>query len=198
MAIETADPTATIHWTEGSDAPTADSPVYTGPILVSSGQTLQAIAVDPAGNASPVGTFPFEIVPPAPVTIADPGAIVPSTFAPARVGPGRARVVPLRLTSLAGPGRISARRLRATGLRLVMRMPAEAVVVHVAVYRAALGGARAGDPVAAADPSRSARTASCGCGCTAGPSGGCGPAATSSTSGSAAARSASGRPRRRG
>ena len=151
VAIETADPTATIHWTEGSDAPTADSPVYTGPILVSSGQTLQAIAVDPAGNASPVGMFPFEIVPPAPVRIADPGAIVPSTFAPARVGPGRARVVPLRLTSLAGPGRISARRLRATGLRLVMRMPAEAVVVHVAVYRAALGGARAGDPVAAAD-----------------------------------------------
>ena len=48
-------------------------------------------------------------------------------------------------------GRISARRLRATGLRLVMRMPAEAVVVHVAVYRASLGGARAGDPVAAAD-----------------------------------------------
>ena len=37
------------------------------------------------------------------------------------------------------------------GLRLVMRMPAEAVVVHVAVYRASLGGARAGDPVAAAD-----------------------------------------------
>ena len=37
------------------------------------------------------------------------------------------------------------------GLRLVMRMPAEAVVVHVAVYRAGLGGARAGDPVAAAD-----------------------------------------------
>jgi hypothetical protein len=32
-----------------------------------------------------------------------------------------------------------------------MRMPAEAVVVHVAVYRASLGGARAGDPVAAAD-----------------------------------------------
>lgn len=151
VAIETADPTATIHWTDGSAAPTADSPVYTGPILVSSGQTLQAIAVDPAGNASPVGTFPFEIVPPAPGTIADTGAIVPGAFAPTRVAAGRARVVPLRLTSLAGPARISARRLRATGLRLVMRMPAEAVVVHVAVYRAALGGARAGDPVAAAD-----------------------------------------------
>ena len=151
VAIEAPDPTATIHWTAGTAAPTADSAVYTGPILVSATRTLQAIAVDPAGNRSPVGSFRFDILPPAPVTIADPGPVLPVAFTPARVGPGRARVVPLRLTSLAGPGRISARRLRATGLRLVMRMPAEAVVVHVAVYRAALGGTRAGDPVAAAD-----------------------------------------------
>ena len=151
VAIEATDPTATIHWTAGAVAPSADSPVYAGPILVSATRTLQAIAVDPAGNASPVGSFPFEIVPPAPATIADPGPILPAAFTASHGGPGRARVVPLRLASLAGPGRISARRLRATGLRLVMRMPADAIVVHVAVYRASLGGARAGDPVAAAD-----------------------------------------------
>ena len=151
VAIEATDPSATIHWTAGAAEPTADSPVYAGPILVSATGTLQAIAVDPAGNASPLGSFPFEIVPPAPVTIADPGPTLPVAFTPARLGPGRARVVPLRLASLAGPGRISARRLRATGLRLVMRMPADAVVVHVAVYRASLGGARTGEPVAAAD-----------------------------------------------
>ena len=151
VAIEAADPAATIHWTAGATPPTADSPVYAGPILVSATRTLQAIAVDPAGNASPVGSFAFDILAPTPVTIADPGPILPAAFTPARVGPGRPRVVPLRLASLAGPGRISARRLRTMGLRLVMRMPAEAVVVHVAVYRAGLGGARAGDRVAAAD-----------------------------------------------
>jgi hypothetical protein len=150
VAIEAADPTATIHWTAGVDEPTADSPVYTGPILVSETQALQAIAIDPAGNASPVGAFPFEIVPPEPA-LAGTGAASPAAFTPARAGAGRPRALALRLASLAGPGRISARRLRATGLRLVMRMPAAAVVVHVAVYRTGLGGARAGDPVAAAD-----------------------------------------------
>jgi hypothetical protein len=152
VALEAADPTATIHWTAGAAAPTADSPVYTGPIAVSETSTLRAVAVDAAGNVSPVGTFPFDIIPFATITIADPGPVLPAVgLTPARVAPQRARVAPLRLVSLAGPGRISARRLRANGLRLVMRMPAEAVVVHVAVYRRSLGGARTGEPVAAAD-----------------------------------------------
>ena len=150
--LEAADPTATIHWTAGAAAPTADSPVYADPILVSETSTLRAIAVDPAGNVSPVGTFPFDVIPLAAMTIPDAGPVLPAAaITPARVGPRRALVVPLRLVSLAGPGRISARRLRATGLRLAMRMPAEAVVVHIAVYRRSLGGARAGEPVATAD-----------------------------------------------
>ena len=88
VAIEAADPAATIHWTAGAVAPSADSPVYAGPILVSATRTLQAIAVDPAGNASPVGSFAFDILPPTPATIADPGRSSPPRSPPPASGRG--------------------------------------------------------------------------------------------------------------
>ena len=48
------------YTTDGSD-PTASSPQATGPIAIPATATLKAIAVDPAGNASPVAAFAYTI-----------------------------------------------------------------------------------------------------------------------------------------
>jgi hypothetical protein len=52
--------------------------------------------------------------------------------------------------SLVVPARVSATRLRAQGLRLALRVPADAVVVRVAVRRADRHGRASGAPVATA------------------------------------------------
>ncbi len=57
---------AAIHYTTDGSAPTAASPVYTGPIPVSSTTQVQAIAVAPEHPASAVASGTYEIKPPPP------------------------------------------------------------------------------------------------------------------------------------
>src|SRR3954451_12894436 len=83
------DATATIHWTAGSVTPTADSPGFASPILITASQTIRGVAVDRAGNASPVAAFSFEIalpVVPAPGAVTTPPAALPAAATPAPAG----------------------------------------------------------------------------------------------------------------
>jgi hypothetical protein len=156
------DATSKIHWTAGTATPTADSPAFTSPILVTASQVIRAVAVDRAGNASPVSAFSFEIavpVVPAPSNAA-PGNAAPSTAAPQpsaapTVTPGSAvagtqAASVLRVRGLALRGRIRAATLRRDGLRLSLTVPADAAVVRVAVSRASRSGKPTGRPIATA------------------------------------------------
>jgi len=147
VAIEDADATAALHWTAGPTAPTADSATYRNPILVTATQTIRALAVDRAGNESPVSAFALTIVPP--VAAATPAApAVAATASPAAAVAGVTAQSVLRVRSLALPARIRAARLRSGGLRLSVRVPADAVVVRVTLYRASRAGKPTGRPVA--------------------------------------------------
>jgi hypothetical protein len=60
------DASAVIHWTNNGTTPTGGSP-SSQPINVSAkNTTIKAIAIDPAGNPSPVASFAYVINPPAP------------------------------------------------------------------------------------------------------------------------------------
>jgi Chitobiase/beta-hexosaminidase C-terminal domain len=148
------DATATIHWTAGGVTPTADSPAFASPILITASQTIRAVAVDRAGNASPLAAFSFEIavpVVPAPGDVPVPPAATPAAATPAPAGAvaGTAASA-LRLRGLALTSRIRAARLRRDGLGLSLKVPAEAAVVRVVVSRAGRSGRPTGHPIATA------------------------------------------------
>lgn len=63
VALSTDDPGATIRWTTGDGDP-ATGQVYTGPVNINRSSTLNAVAIDRTGNASPLGEWDFTIVPP--------------------------------------------------------------------------------------------------------------------------------------
>src|SRR3954468_8310837 len=146
------DATATIHWTAGSVTPTADSPGFASPILITASQTIRGVAVDRAGNASPVAAFSFEIalpVVPAPGAVTTPPAALPAAATPAPAGAGAGTEAgALRARGLALASRARAARLRRNGLGLALKVPAEAAVVRVIVSRAGRSGRPTGRPIA--------------------------------------------------
>ncbi|MFL5926954.1 MAG: chitobiase/beta-hexosaminidase C-terminal domain-containing protein [Gaiellaceae bacterium] len=89
VTLSDADQTARVHYTVDGSVPTAASPVFAGQLQISSSQTIQAVAVDPAGNAGPVTSFAFSIVPPpppapvAPVIVVAPASAPPAALPPA-------------------------------------------------------------------------------------------------------------------
>src|SRR3954470_2029131 len=67
----TAEAGATIHATTDGSAVAADSPAYSGPLAVTATQTINALAVDKAGNAGPAASFAYTIDKLAPKTTDD-------------------------------------------------------------------------------------------------------------------------------
>jgi hypothetical protein len=126
--------------------------VFTSPILVTASQVIRAVAVDRAGNASPVSAFSFEIavpVVPAPANAA-PQPSAPPTVTPGNAVAGTQAASVLRVRGLALGRRNHAASLRRAGLRLSLEVPADAAVVRVVVSRASRSGKPIGRPIATA------------------------------------------------
>ncbi|GEJ56155.1 OmpA family protein [Anaeromyxobacter diazotrophicus] len=66
VTIASSTPGAVIHYTTDGSTPTADSPVYTGPITVDRTTTLKAIAVAPGAPSSAAAGGDYTIAPPPP------------------------------------------------------------------------------------------------------------------------------------
>jgi hypothetical protein len=93
VTLSSPDPTASIHFTTDGSTPTAESPVVAngGTVQISSSTTLRAVAIDPAGNASDLGSWQFTINTPAPgtpngVSLAGPSVAVNATSAATLAG----------------------------------------------------------------------------------------------------------------
>jgi hypothetical protein len=110
------------YTTDGSD-PTANSTRYSKAISVGTTQTIKAIAIDAAGNSSPVSAFGYTIAAPKAAPAPAP-QIVPSVKAPK-----------LKLDALTVGSRYSLRSVRRNGLRAVIFAPTGAKVVKVRLLR---------------------------------------------------------------
>ena len=61
VTISTTTPSATIHYTTNGSAPTTSSAVYSGPVVVSATETIQAIAVASGYSTSAMGSAGYTI-----------------------------------------------------------------------------------------------------------------------------------------
>src|SRR5581483_2233344 len=102
VRLADADATATIHYTaDGVTVPDATSPLFPAAgIPVPSGtMTVQALAIDPAGNASPVTSFTYTIAQ-AVITAADRASVNVGNASTALVLSGTAVNAPALTVSL--------------------------------------------------------------------------------------------------
>jgi Chitobiase/beta-hexosaminidase C-terminal domain len=145
VRLSQADAGAAVHWTSDGSTPTEASPVLApgAGITVSGSQTIRTVAIDPAGNAGPVGTFAYTIAPPGAGGGGSAAAAVPgATPVIQRIqSAGAARGV---LGAQARRGALVVRALsvavlRGRALRVTMRVPSGAGVVRVRVFRARNG-----------------------------------------------------------
>jgi hypothetical protein len=112
----------TIRYTTNGSDPTSASTAYTNAISVASSQTIKAVAVDAAGNVSPVSAFDYKIG--APAVAPAPAAVAAPSVAPR-----------LRLDALTLSSRYSLRTVRKRGISMVVFAPEGAKVVKVRLLR---------------------------------------------------------------
>ena len=150
VTLDRPDPASVIHYTANGTTPTAASPVAPAQLLVSSSQVIRAVAIDAVGNVSPVSTFAYTIMAPGTgggSATTGSGAAATGSGTAAALAPGVAQVLSaqaralgtLAVGNLTVARRISVTRLRAQGLRMVMRLPSGTDTVRFAVYRARNG-----------------------------------------------------------
>ncbi|HEY3187024.1 MAG TPA: chitobiase/beta-hexosaminidase C-terminal domain-containing protein, partial [Solirubrobacteraceae bacterium] len=125
LSLTSADPSAEIHYTVDGSDPTPTSRTAAGQVRVTSTQTLKAIAVDPAGNASGVSTLDYVITPQAPTVITLPTAPILQPQPLAKLALGR---LTLR-------HKVSRADLRRRGLRAGLSLPEGTEVLRVRLYR---------------------------------------------------------------
>src|SRR3954447_23877996 len=138
VALDSPDPTATVHHTGDGSTPNAASATF-NPVSITASQTLNAVAIDPAGNASVMARFAYTI---ASASGSSSGAAAAQRIPLLPVQPG-ASVLGAKATSRARPVvgglRISVGKRHA--LRVSMRLGSGATVVRVRVLRASGGRA---------------------------------------------------------
>jgi hypothetical protein len=111
----------TIYYTTDGSDPSTSSAKYSKAIDVADSRTIKAVAVDAAGNLSPVASFGY--------TIAKPAAVLPVLPVPSIKAPK------LKLDALTIGSRYSLRTVRRNGLRIVIFAPEGAKVVKIRLLR---------------------------------------------------------------
>jgi hypothetical protein len=109
------------YTTDGSD-PTASSKSYAGAISVAQTQSIKAIAIDGAGNASPVSQFDYAINAP----------VVQQPSKPAVIKLAKLKVESLTLTK-----RMSVRSARKSGITSIIYAPEGAKIAHIRILKGA-------------------------------------------------------------
>jgi len=148
----TAEAGATIRYTNNGAEPTPTSSVANGPIAITATQTLKAIAIDAAGNPSPVTVREYTITsPPGPgagdgggggaagLTL---GTTVGAAAGASDTARGSAAKAKLGITALIASKSIKRRKARIQGLRLTLRLVPGTEVVRLRIYRRLRNGAR--------------------------------------------------------
>jgi hypothetical protein len=134
VALNDADGSAVVHHTEDGSAPGLLSPTF-NPVSVTASQTLSAVAIDPAGNPSPIAHFVYRIAP-----AASGVGLPPSTVITALPVAPQQQVQGVR--TVAGPAvrGLGVAVLRGSGgLRVTIRLGSGAHVVRFQVFRARNG-----------------------------------------------------------
>jgi hypothetical protein len=138
VTLGSPDPAATVHYSVNGSTPSAASPTAPAQLMISSSQTVNAIAVDPVGNTSGVSTYTYVIAPRLGSTAVQ---VIPAAGAAAApkqaVLPSVAQA--LSVSRLTLSRRISITRLRVQGLRASMNVQDGTNVVRIAIYRARNG-----------------------------------------------------------
>jgi len=135
-----AEPGATIRYTLDDSVPTAASARFGASLLVDRTTTVRAIAIDAAGNVSPVASLTFTIVAPgageAAVAAAAPVPAAPVVVAsPAPAAASAAPAVTLRVSRLTAPVRLTARGARRNGLTASFVAPHGAEYAEARLFR---------------------------------------------------------------
>lgn len=156
----TAEEGATIRYTNDGADPTSTSLVANGPIAVTATQTLKAIAIDAAGNASGVTVLNYTITSPPGAGGGDGGGggggaaatgagLTTGTTIGADAGASDAPAAqasavkaPLGITALIASKSIKRSKARIQGLRLTLRIVPGTEVVRFRIYRKLRNGAR--------------------------------------------------------
>jgi len=110
----------TVRFTTDGSQPSASSAAYQRPISVASSQTIKAVAVDAAGNVSPVSEFGYAIGAPS----VAPAPIVASTV-----------LRKLKVESLSLTRRMSTRSARKQGITTLVFAPEGAKIARIRVLR---------------------------------------------------------------
>lgn len=168
VTLSDAEAGVAMRYTNDGSTPSASSLLFTGPIPVTASQTINAIAIDAAGNSSAVSTFNYVIQPGGGVPPAGGGGGVPpaggagggAATPPAQVIPGPTQTVAVQqpgnnqtvaprlgLQDLLPVGRLTRAKLRANGLRLRMQLEDGTRVVRISIFRAKRNGQRTGRQV---------------------------------------------------
>ncbi|MEA2359050.1 MAG: hypothetical protein QOI62_2310 [Solirubrobacteraceae bacterium] len=152
IGLTTNDPSAVVRYTTNGTDPTPTSAVAPAQLTVSRSQTIKAIAIDRAGNASQVRTFQYTITtPPAPTRgkgaddasgLGGATTVIIQQFLPQSAVAG-IRAKPVALRHLTVSKRVRVGRLRSQGLRATVGLDAETELLRYAVYRVR-GGRPAG------------------------------------------------------
>jgi hypothetical protein len=165
VTLADGDPDATVRWRNDGTAPSASSSRFGGAISVTASQTIMAVAIDPAGNASPTAALAYVIS--APAAGGAPGAgagapralfdgTIPGLVRPAAVADvpntgtiavaGR-RVTRFAVSRLTMARRIGRRALKRQGVRATMQLPTGTRALRITIVRTT-GGRPERTPIA--------------------------------------------------
>ena len=137
VTLSSSDQSATLHHTADGTTPTALSPEE-NPVSVTATETLNAVAVDPAGNASAMSPFAYTITPLAPGGEGGAGRDGLAQRIPLLPAAG-VRVLGSKAASRSAVHGLSVAVMRGHALRLTMRLDGGAGVVQLRVFRASHG-----------------------------------------------------------